>query len=115
MENILKKILLLSSLFLLSCENDIIERNEKFPALDPINVDLDGGTWLPILLNAPDEFSLPEPIGTNTPNYTREINEIKSYKIAKYEFTEELNMEIIKEIVVICDGDPTKSPLFNTC
>lgn len=42
-------------------------------------------------------------------------NEIKSYKIAKYEFTEELNMEIIKEIVVICDGDPSKSKLFNTC
>lgn len=45
----------------------------------------------------------------------KKINEIKSYKIAKYEFTEELNMEIIKEIVVICDGDPSKSPLFNTC
>jgi hypothetical protein len=44
----------------------------------------------------------------------KKINEIKSYKIAKYEFTEELNMEIIKEIVVICDGDPNKSPLFNT-
>jgi hypothetical protein len=80
MENILKKIILLCSLFLLSCENDIIERNEIFPALDPINVDLDGGTWLPILLNAPDEFSLPEPIATNTPTYTREINEIKSYQ-----------------------------------
>jgi hypothetical protein len=45
----------------------------------------------------------------------KKLNEIKSYKIAKYEFTEELNMEIIKEIVVICDGDPNKSPLFNTC
>ena len=44
----------------------------------------------------------------------KKTNEIKSYKIAKYEFTEELNMEIIKEIVVICDGDPNKSPLFNT-
>lgn len=45
----------------------------------------------------------------------KKANDIKSYKIAKYEFTEELNMEIIKEIVVICDGDPNKSPLFNTC
>lgn len=44
----------------------------------------------------------------------KKTNEIKSYKIAKYEFTEELNMEIIKEIVVICDGDPNKSTLFNT-
>ncbi|MEP6804842.1 MAG: IS4 family transposase [Flavobacterium sp.] len=45
----------------------------------------------------------------------KKLNEIKNYKTAKYEFTEELNMEIIKEIVVICDGDPNKSPLFNTC
>lgn len=44
----------------------------------------------------------------------KRINEIKSYKIAKFQFVEELNMEIIKEIVVICDGDPSKSPLFNT-
>lgn len=44
----------------------------------------------------------------------KKINEIKSYKIAKFQFVEELNMEIIKEIVVICDGDPSKSPLFNT-
>jgi Transposase DDE domain len=43
----------------------------------------------------------------------KKLNEIKSYKIAKYEFVEELNMEIIKEIVVICDGDPSKIPLSN--
>lgn len=45
----------------------------------------------------------------------KKLNDINSFKIAKYEFTEELNMEIIKEIVVICDGDPNKLPLFNTC
>lgn len=44
----------------------------------------------------------------------KKLNKINSFKAAKYEFTEELNMEIIKEIVVICDGDPFKSPLFNT-
>ncbi|MEO8237980.1 MAG: IS4 family transposase [Flavobacterium sp.] len=44
----------------------------------------------------------------------KKVNEIKSYKIAKFQFTQELNMEIIKEIVVICDGNPSKSPLFNT-
>lgn len=43
----------------------------------------------------------------------KKLNEIKSYKMAKYEFVEELNMEIIKEIVVICDGDPSKSWVFN--
>jgi Transposase DDE domain len=43
----------------------------------------------------------------------KKLNEITSYKIAKYQFVEELNMEIIKEIVVICDGDPSKIPLSN--
>ncbi len=44
----------------------------------------------------------------------KKLNSIKSYKMAKYDFTEELNMEIIKEIVVICDGDPSKSQLFSS-
>lgn len=44
----------------------------------------------------------------------KKLNSIKSYKIAKYDFTEKLNMEIIKEIVVICDGDPSKSQLFSS-
>lgn len=44
----------------------------------------------------------------------KKLNNIKSYKIAKYDFTEKLNMEIIKEIVVICDGDPSKYEGFNT-
>lgn len=44
----------------------------------------------------------------------KKLNKIKSYKIAKYDFTEGLNMEIIKEIVVICEGDPSKSQLFSS-
>jgi hypothetical protein len=41
-------------------------------------------------------------------------NSIQGYKIAKIQFTEELDMEIIKEIVIICGGDPSKSSLFNS-
>lgn len=41
-------------------------------------------------------------------------NKISGYKIAKYAFVEELELEIIKEIVLICGGDPAKSTLFNT-
>jgi len=41
----------------------------------------------------------------------KKLNKIDGYKIAKYQFTEELNMEIIKEIVVICEGDLSKIPL----
>lgn len=41
-------------------------------------------------------------------------NTIAGYKIAKFCFVEELELEIIKEIVVFCGGDPSKSPLLNT-
>lgn len=44
----------------------------------------------------------------------KKLNGMKSYKMAKYDFTEQLNMEIIREIVVICDGDPSKSDIFDS-
>lgn len=44
----------------------------------------------------------------------KKLNEIEGYKMVKYMFVEELNMELIKEIVVICEGDPSKSQLFDT-
>jgi hypothetical protein len=40
-------------------------------------------------------------------------NQIKGYKIAKYQFVNDLDMEIIREIVLMCGGDPAKSPLFS--
>jgi hypothetical protein len=40
-------------------------------------------------------------------------NAIEGYKIAKFYFVEELELEIIKEIVVFCGGDPSKPPLLN--
>ena len=36
----------------------------------------------------------------------KQANNIEGYKIAKLKFTDELQMEIIKEIVVVCGGDP---------
>jgi hypothetical protein len=41
-------------------------------------------------------------------------NKITGYKIAKYAFVEELDLEIIKAIVLLCGGDPAKAALFNT-
>lgn len=41
----------------------------------------------------------------------KKLNKIEGYKIAKYLFAEELNMGIIKEIVIFCGGDPSKIPL----
>jgi hypothetical protein len=64
-----------------SCnKNDIGDRTLDYPSLEPANLDLNAGTWKPVLLTAPDEFDLPAPIATNTPAYTAELNEIKAYQ-----------------------------------
>ncbi len=47
-------------------------------ALNPVNADTNAGTWLPILLTSPTEFSIAVPMPTNNPNYILEIQEIKS-------------------------------------
>ena len=75
-----KGLLLLLVIFNYSCNDDLNERNNQFPQLNPTNTDELAGTWKPILLTAPDEFSLEAPIATTLPAYTREINEIKSYQ-----------------------------------
>lgn len=86
MKNKIQKIGFASFLVLLlalnyACSDDITERNEQFPQLNPTNTDAAAGTWKPYLLTAPDEFSLDAPLATNTAAYNREINEIKSFQV----------------------------------
>ena len=64
-----------------SCNDNIEESNEQYPQLNPANQDQKAGTWKPILLTAPDEFSLDVPVATTTAAYKAEINEIKSYQV----------------------------------
>lgn len=79
-KNIFKSLLLLLAVLTYSCNDDITERNEQFPKLNPTNTDASAGTWKPYLLTGPDEFSIDVPVAVNTPAYTREINEIKSFQ-----------------------------------
>lgn len=52
---VMKKIILIISLFTLSCNKDIVEINRQFPLLNPIKPDANAGTWKTILpLNASD-------------------------------------------------------------
>ena len=43
----------------------------------------------------------------------KKLNNLVGYKFVKIDFVEELDREIIKEIILMCGGDPTKHPLFN--
>ena len=63
-----------------SCSDELTERNEQFPQLNPATTDELAGTWKTFLLTTPDEFSLDAPIPTTAAAFTREINEIKSYQ-----------------------------------
>ncbi|TFF34927.1 phosphatase PAP2 family protein [Mucilaginibacter psychrotolerans] len=67
------------SLFAASCKKDITERNQVFEALAPANPDSTAGAWTPILTGS-STFTLALPDAKGTPNYTADLNEIKSYQ-----------------------------------
>jgi membrane-associated phospholipid phosphatase len=70
-----------ASIFILSsCSKDIMEINLEFPALQPASVEATAGTWRPILLTGPTEFSVAAPVATTTPDYVAQVNEIKSFQ-----------------------------------
>lgn len=74
-------VLVTSGLLFLSCnKSDLGDRTLEYPSLQPANLDLNAGTWTPVLLATPDEFALGAPAATNTPGYTAELNEIKGYQ-----------------------------------
>ncbi len=82
----MKKYLLFTTIITLlllqftGCKKDIVEATDNAPALQPGNIDLNAGSWKPILLTAPDEFLVPAPIGVATPEYIAQVNEIKAWQ-----------------------------------
>jgi hypothetical protein len=62
------------------CNKDVEGRTDDLPALQPTNVDLNAGTWKPVLLTGPAEFVVPAPSATTTPDYIAQVNEIKSWQ-----------------------------------
>lgn len=73
-------ILAASALFVVSCSKDITERTDEIQALNPTKIDLDAGTWKPVLLTGPTEFPVAAPIATGTPEYVAQVNEIKTWQ-----------------------------------
>ncbi len=84
----MKKIFLLSTLFfaatiiiIFACNKNIEGRTDNAPALNPSNIDINAGTWKPVLLTSPSEFPVAAPIATSNPDYVAQVNEIKSWQI----------------------------------
>lgn len=79
----IKSIIFTSVVFaalLSACKKEVISRTEDIAPLNPANIDINAGLWRPILLTGPTEFPVAAPGATNTPGYTAEINEIKSWQ-----------------------------------
>lgn len=73
-------ILTLTILLLVSCSKEITERTADTPPLNPVNIDINAGTWKPILLSSASEFALAAPIATTSPDYIAQVNEIKTWQ-----------------------------------
>ncbi len=63
-----------------ACNKNVEGRTDNAPALSPSNVDVNAGTWKPILLTSATEFIVPAPSATTTPDYIAQVNEIKSWQ-----------------------------------
>ncbi|HTL09135.1 MAG TPA: phosphatase PAP2 family protein [Chitinophagaceae bacterium] len=64
----------------LSCSKKITERTAEIAPLNPSNIDINAGTWKPILLSGPSEFPVAAPVATGTPEYVAQVAEIKSWQ-----------------------------------
>lgn len=60
-----------------SCTEKVENRTFGIPALKPINIDADAGSWKTILIKRPDTFAVATPLAVNHVNYIAELNEIK--------------------------------------
>lgn len=70
--------LLTATVLLAACGKEMTDRSMKYPALAPAKTDIDAGSWKPILLADPTEIYVAPPALPSGPDYTAQINEIKS-------------------------------------
>jgi len=80
MKNIFYSLTGLIGLMLLAsaCQKDVSNRTANLPALQSSNLDLNAGTWKPVLLSRPDSFNVAVPVATTSPLYIADLFEIKA-------------------------------------
>jgi membrane-associated phospholipid phosphatase len=64
----------------IACNKSVSNRTDGLPALNPTNLDLNAGSWKPVLLSRPDTFAVPAPVATTSPLYIADIFEIKAFQ-----------------------------------
>jgi len=68
------------SLIVTNCKKEIQGRTDNIASLNPQDIDLNAGTWKPVLLIRPDTFAVAAPSAITSSDYLAELNEIKGYQ-----------------------------------
>ncbi len=80
----MKKILIVTVTAIIAlqfaCNKSISDRTANAPALAAASLDLNAGSWKPVLLSRPDTFAVAAPAATNSTAYIADLNEIKGYQ-----------------------------------
>ncbi|HZE85286.1 MAG TPA: PA-phosphatase, partial [Puia sp.] len=71
---------ILVTLVMAACNKSVSDRTADLPALKPTSLDLNAGSWKPVLLTRPDTFAVAAPAATNSPAYLADLFEIKAYQ-----------------------------------
>src|ERR1700733_8394653 len=66
--------------FSLGCNKDVLGRTDQAAALTPASTDINAGDWKLILLASDSEFAVAPPVGTATPDFIVQMNEVKDYQ-----------------------------------
>ena len=69
-----------SSALYYSCSKEVISGPDLYPVRDDFNPDSTAQNWKPVLLSAPNEFSIDAPGSVSSPDYLAEINEILGWQ-----------------------------------
>ncbi|MGV3503556.1 MAG: phosphatase PAP2 family protein [Adhaeribacter sp.] len=80
MKKISTIILAFSCSCLLSCDQDVVESNAGYQALQPVHTDAGAGTWTPMLVTSAAEFPLPVPQPVSSAAYQQELKEVKDLR-----------------------------------
>lgn len=115
-----KHISIIIALFLLAaCSKEISQRS--LPDFEPASLDQNGGNWKPILLAAPTEIQIEEPLAVNSAAYQQELTEIQDLQrsissadkksIEKWKNSGIIRWnEIARELVAIYNIPPEANP-----
>src|SRR5919112_3809143 len=63
---------------LAGCDKSIVEPAASLPAIDPVGVDADAGSWRMTVLTGPDQITVPDPAASTSAAYLAELQAVKT-------------------------------------